>query len=132
MLSLLKSLSSSKAKPTCVHTGFAFNKTQHTTLPRLIGGESPRCFSAVVIDFSPQDCYAIWLDPKYRKNQGCTGSPKNPNVALNKKNSLRSNSFLFLTLHLLHFLNVAPLRPYDVLSNGSSKEKPILPILAKD
>jgi hypothetical protein len=40
---------------------------------------------------------AIWLDPKYHKDQGCTISPKNLLRKLNKKNSLCSNSFLFLT-----------------------------------
>ena len=51
----------------------------HTSLPRLpegksgqaIGGESLGVFRLLLLFFCPQDCYAIWLDPKYRKDQGC-------------------------------------------------------------
>jgi len=102
-------------------------KTQRPSLPRLpedksgqaMGAETPRYFV---------------LDNKVPNNQGCTGDPKNPNVTLNKKIPIalgtlpaaaggRSNSFLFLTLHLSYFLNVAPLRPILVVSN---KAKPML------
>ena len=41
----------------------------------------------------------------------CTASPKNQPQQLNKKNSLRSNSFLFSTLFTASFLNVDALRP---------------------
>jgi len=45
----------------------------HTSLPRLpegksgqaIGGESLGVFRLLLLFFCPQDCYAIWLDPKY-------------------------------------------------------------------